>query len=329
MRRRNVDPMRKALATALGVALLGAGMLPAAAAPKAWPGNAPYSVPVDKMDQALECAGNTDGNEYVIGTGASGIGAAKGEPVLLVHGTGTTREQNWRWNYWQGLQSQGFDVCWVQLPGSSLGDAQISAEYVARAIEVIAAATGEKVDVLGHSQGGLQPRWAIKWFPSGPRIDDYVSLATPNHGTAVADVGSTMFCFDSCWQMRTDSNFLAALNQGDETPGKISYTNIYTATDELVQPVGTQALEGATNILLQDLCPGRPVDHLGIAADYVTWELVMSALTSKGGAQVEALSADACTKAMMPGATVPQDNNGDYSEGEASTQEPPLMPYAR
>ena len=321
--------MRKAFSVALGLALLVAGMLPAGAAPKSWPGNAPYSVSKDKLDQALECAGYISENKYAFGTGAAGIGAGKGEPVLLVHGTGATREQNWRWNYWQGLQTEGYDVCWVQLPSSSLGDAQISAEYVARAIEVIAAATGEKVDVIGHSQGGLQPRWAIKWFPSGPRVDDYISLATPNHGTVVADAASPLFCFDSCWQMRTDSNFIAALNGDEETPGKISYTNIYTATDELVQPVGTQALDGATNILLQDLCPGRPVDHLGIAADYVTWELVLSALVPKGGARVEALSADACTKVTMPGSSAPQDNNGDFSEGEAATEEPPLMPYAR
>src|SRR5687768_15159831 len=202
MERRTCHPMKKALSTALGLALLATGVLPATAAPKSWPGDAPYSVPTETMDQALDCAGYQDGSKYVFGTGATGIGAGKGEPVLLVHGTGATREQNWRWNYWQGLQTEGFDVCWVQLPGSALGDAQISAEYVARAIEVMSAASGEKIDVLGHSQGGLQPRWAIKWFPSGPRVDDYISLATPNHGTVVTTV-SPLFCFDSCWQMRT------------------------------------------------------------------------------------------------------------------------------
>jgi hypothetical protein len=62
------------------------------------------------------------------------------------------------------------------------------------------------------------------------------------------------------WQMCTDSNFLAALNRGDETPGPIDYTSIYSKTDELVQPVGTHDVEGGTNILLQDLCPGHHVD---------------------------------------------------------------------
>jgi triacylglycerol esterase/lipase EstA (alpha/beta hydrolase family) len=47
-----------------------------------------------------------------------------------------------------------------------LNDIQVSSEYVARAVQLMHRKTGEKVDVLGHSQGGLQPRWAIRFFPS-------------------------------------------------------------------------------------------------------------------------------------------------------------------
>ena len=130
--------------------------------------------------------------------------------------------------------------------------------------EVMHESTGENIDLLGHSQGGLEPRWVIKWFPAGAFVDDYIALATPNHGASMFDKDTADGReIEAGWQMRTDSNFLAALNRGDETPGPIDYTSIYSNTDELIRPVGTQGVEGGANILLQDLCPGRRVDHGG------------------------------------------------------------------
>jgi triacylglycerol esterase/lipase EstA (alpha/beta hydrolase family) len=292
-------------------------------------GKARYSEPLKEMDAALDCV-SIDKDVVRFGRGAAGLPKSpKVHPVLLVHGTGVNRELNWDWNYWRVLPQQGFPTCWVQLPDSSLVDIQRSAEYVARAVEVIHKATGSKVDVLGHSQGGLSPRWAIKWFPSGKHVDDYIALATPNHGTAVAEPSQN--CFESCWQMKQSSRFIRALNEGDETPGKTSYTSIYTATDELVQPVGTQELEGASNILIQDICPGRAVDHLGIVGDAVAYTLVLDALTSKGGADPKKLPADICTSTTIPGMSFPppQSFPPEWGGGHFTDKEPPLRPYAR
>ena len=63
---------------------------------------------------------------------------------------------------------------------------------------------------------------------------------------------------------RKGSDLLRAINaQPDETPGDVSYTTVRSATDETVQPQTgkhpTSALKGATNVLIQDVCPGR--DH--------------------------------------------------------------------
>jgi hypothetical protein len=146
--------------------------------------------------------------------------------------------------------------------------------------------TGEKIDVMGHSQGELEARWVINWFPAGAFVDDHSALATPHHGASTFDKATAKgHDIEAGWQMRTDSSFLTALKRGDETPGAIDYTNLYSKTDELIQPVGTPPLEGATNILLQDLCPGRRVDHGGIAADDVTYRLVIDALTHTGAAK--------------------------------------------
>jgi triacylglycerol lipase len=280
-----------------------------------WPGDADYSVPTEILDSALSCRGET-------------LGDARAEPVLLVHGTGVSRELNWKWNYWTALPEAGFEVCWVQLPDAALNDIQISAEYVARSVEVIHQRSGDFVDIVGHSQGGLVPRWAIKFFPSAVFIDDFVAFASPNHGSVTADARDR--CFESCWQMRPDAKFIAAVNRDDETPGPISYTSIYTANDELVKPSTTSKLAGGTNILLQDICPGRPTDHLLMAADALTWELTIDALTHPGAADSSRLSNGVCLRPFLPGANLdfPQEPS-DNSDARSVDSEPELKPYAR
>jgi hypothetical protein len=283
-------------------------------------GTADYSISTAELDRELACKGGKDGLS----------GEGENDPVLLIHGTSVTREQNWGWNYWEALSDLGFEVCWVQLPDLGFGDIQIASEYVARAVEVMHERTGENIDVMGHSQGGLEPRWVIKWFPAGAFVDDYIALATPNHGASTFDKATAKGReIEAGWQMRTGSNFLAALNRGDETPGPIDYTSIYTKTDELIQPVGTQAVEGGTNILLQDLCPGRPVDHGGIAGDDVTYRLVIDALTNTGTANPDRAKVK-CARDAFPGVGKPQ--FGPPPKGidpHFAEQEPPPKPYAR
>jgi triacylglycerol lipase len=284
----------------------------------AWPGDARYSVPVARLDRALECRSAIDGG-------------GRAEPVLLVPGTGVTPEQNWGWSYAPALAKAGFEVCWVRLPNASFGDIQVSAEYVARAIGAMNRRSGERIDVVGHSQGGLSPRWAIKWFPAGALVDDYVGLASPNHGTRIATAAAAAKkCFKACRQMHPRSAFLSALNEGDETPGDVSYTSIYTANDEAVRPVESSALAGASNVLIQDVCPGRPVEHLLLAGDAVTWELAIDALTHVGPAQPARISPLACFKLALPGATLDWPARGaDGSAVRYVRKEPPLKPYAR
>jgi triacylglycerol lipase len=289
------------------------------AAPEPSVPSASYSVPLRRLDAALDCRAG------------SPAGAGRAEPVLLVHGTAVTRAQNWGWSYWPALGAAGFDVCWVALPGAALGDIQVAAEYVARAVETMGTRSGEPVDVIGHSQGGVIARWAIKYFAAGLLIDDYVGFATPNHGTLSAERAIDAHrCFAACWQMRPGSKLLGALNDGDETPGAISYTSIYTANDEFVDPVESSVLEGARNISIQDVCPGRPVEHLLMAGDAVTWELTVDALANRGPANPARISAFACLKLALPGATLDWPQRGaDTSNASFVDSEPRLKPYAR
>jgi triacylglycerol lipase len=226
--------------------------------------------------------------------------------VLLVHGTSVTPEENWSWNWALALPELGFLPCTVRLPDYAFVDIQDSSEYVVHAIRAMSDATGTKISVVGISQGGMQPRWAIRWWPDiRERIDDLVMLAATNHGAAFADASCAASpCLPALWQLRWGgSDFLSALNDGDQTPGDVSYTSIYSLTDPVIQPVvpaPPSALDGAVNVAIQDICPGRPVEHAQEAYDAVAWALGIDALTHAGPVDVTRIDPGVCNEVVMP-----------------------------
>jgi triacylglycerol lipase len=307
------------------VVLLALGLAAAACTPT---GDPPLSVPERLLADALSCPTRFTHRAH--------------QPVLLVHGTFATPEENWSWNYLNALPAAGYDVCTVRLPDRATGDIQVASEYVVYAVRRIYERSGSKADVLGHSQGGLEPRWAVRWWPSlRTKVDDLVMLGTPNHGTVVADRATPLGAPPAAWQMRTDSRFIAALNSEDETPGPISYTSLYTLSDELVQPVvptATAAVAGGRNLLVQELCPGRVVDHVGLAYDAAVHDMVIDAFTHPGTADPGRFDRSTCLQLAFDGVAAEpllstgiaelQDGSG-FNGAPNATEEPPLKPYAQ
>ena len=234
-------------------------------------------------------------------------------PVLLVHGTFTHGQEQYNWTYKPLLIERGFDVCTVTYPDRGFGDVQVSTEYVVHAIRRIHARSGRKVAVIGHSQGVAVLRWAIKWWPSArDAVDDFVMQAGPNHGGDALAIFTLMGLVlpdgaastfppiplpTALHQLGGDTAFIRATNRDDETPGEIDYTAMYTLFDELIQPVvpvPTAAVDWqmdnpkVSNILLQDVCPGRIADHVTIGlTDRLAFELALDAITHPGPADVE------------------------------------------
>ncbi len=225
--------------------------------------------------------------------------------VLLVHGTSVTPEENWAWSWELTLPAEGFATCTVRLPDYAFVDIQESSEYVVHALRRMAEATGNKVSIVGISQGGLEPRWAIRWWPDvRDQVDDLVMLATPNHGGPFANLVCTEPCLPALWQQSEGSAFLTTLNEGDETPGGVSYTSIYSLTDWVIQPaapVPTARLEGAVNLAVQEFCPGRPVDHIQHAFDAAVYALAMDALRHPGPLDTSRVDPAVCLEDVMPG----------------------------
>ncbi|KAH8887714.1 alpha/beta-hydrolase [Thozetella sp. PMI_491] len=90
--------------------------------------------------------------------------------------------------YWHGirtaLSAQGTTVITASVPPS--GSIQQRAAKLAQAIAE--QAPGKSVNIIAHSMGGLDARYMIsKLQPSGVDVKALVTVATPHHGTALAD----------------------------------------------------------------------------------------------------------------------------------------------
>ncbi len=203
------------------------------------------------------------------------------DPVIIVAGTVSPALANEPLR--ARMLADGYDAYIYELPGLGIGDiAQTSAPLVAFVDNILAQTGATRVDLVGHSQGGLVARYYVKYLGGDAKVDSLVTLGSPNNGTALANLGNVLgiggLCV-GCEQMSIGSSFLADLNAGDDTIGSVSYTNIYTSYDEIVFPARTARMrDGANNVRLQSQCWFRVVGHLGLIVDGAVYSGVEDAL---------------------------------------------------
>ena len=194
-------------------------------------------------------------------------------PVMFVTGTGASGDQGYLIGQ-DAFEAYGHPVCYVNFPDFTTADIQISVQYLVYGLRKEFALAHRKVAAIGISQGGLLPRFALTYWPDlRKKVSDVVAAAGTQHGTNIGGSGSAppaRPCPPADWQQGKGSHLLRAINsQPDETPGNVSYTTVRSLTDETVQPQGgkhpTSALDGASNILIQGVCPGRTTSHIGTA----------------------------------------------------------------
>ncbi len=234
----------------------------------------------------------------------TGVEGAKVDPVLLVPAYSTDRE-SYAGNYLDALPARGIPTCSVTFPDRGFRDLQDAAEYTAGAIREVARRSGRTVRLLGHQHGALNELLALRFWPDTvPLVSDVVTLATPHRGTRfAADVCRTLTrCAPSVWQIAQGSRLVAAMNR-DPLPAGPGYTSIATAFDEVITPQPeASTLAGGRTILLQDLCPGRPVEHFTILGDALAMRLALDAFEHPGPADPARLT-DPCADPADDGAS--------------------------
>jgi triacylglycerol lipase len=209
-------------------------------------------------------------------------------PVVIVHGT-FGDSQNLLRRLTRSVHSAGYCVFALDYGNRATGPIEGSAAQLDAFVDKVLTATGApKVSMVGHSQGGMMPRYYIKFLGGASKVDDLVGLAPANHGTSnplLLTPGLAYLC-PSCLQQKTGSAFLGRLNADDETPGPVSYTNIVTRYDEVVIPHTSGFLAGprTTNVRLQDRCRLDLAGHLLIPSDGPAIRLALNALGRPGPA---------------------------------------------
>jgi triacylglycerol esterase/lipase EstA (alpha/beta hydrolase family) len=204
-------------------------------------------------------------------------------PVVLVHGT-FLNHTSWVTLAPQ-IEAAGYCVFALDYGDNGTGEIRTSAAELGHFVDGVLAETGaRKVALVGHSQGGMMPRYWMKFMGGAAKVDELIGLAPSNHGTTNPLAGPLAPVCIACAEQAAGSSFLTQLNAGGDTLPGISYTVISTRYDEVVTPYTSQALSGATNVVLQDRCPLDPVEHVTIQDDPVAAQWVLNALGRRGPA---------------------------------------------
>jgi triacylglycerol lipase len=118
--------------------------------------------------------------------------------------------------------------------------------------------------------GGLSSRYYLKNLDGISKVDAWVSLGGPNHGTDTANS-----CFNtSCTEMRIGSSFLTSLNSGDETPGSPRYATWWSPCDTVINPDSSVSLSGAANT--RTAC----LSHSGLLTDATVYAQTRNMINS-------------------------------------------------
>ena len=250
-------------------------------------------------------------------------GSSHPYPVVLVHATLADEGSNWvtlapllanngycvyAFNYGATLAS--FEVWPFIGPRiDGLNHIEHSAEELRSFVNNVLAKTGaSKVDLVGHSQGGMMPNYYIKFLGGASKVNELIGLAPSNHGTTLGGLTTLLEVFPfaseivgglleflgapSLPEQEASSAFIKKLfGSGDPVVAGVRYVVIETTHDEVVTPYTHAFLSGSgvTNITVQSQCASDPVAHVGMFDDSPALQNVLNQLSSSPNPSFQAV----------------------------------------
>jgi triacylglycerol esterase/lipase EstA (alpha/beta hydrolase family) len=191
-------------------------------------------------------------------------------PVLIIHGFLGTRGSMYMLE--RRLVDDGFVCVSFNLGTLNVRDIRRSAFLIHRKIERILAQTpSQKIDIIGHSMGGLIGLYYVKKLGGHARVRKLIMMGTPLRGTwaALAGVLTLGLWSTSSWQLLPRSRFLDELAQGPIPPG-VEVSTIAAARDWVV-PLATTRLPGTSGLTV-------PLGHSSLVVSEEVYRRVVNTL---------------------------------------------------
>jgi triacylglycerol lipase len=120
----------------------------------------------------------------------AGTKAATKYPFVLSHGMGANAEVMGITDYWgsipKTMRNNGAQVYITS--GNPMQSKEYKAiEWKAQVLQILAVSGASKINLIGHSDGGLYTRYAISNLGMSPYVASYTSMSSPHRGSPIAD----------------------------------------------------------------------------------------------------------------------------------------------
>ncbi|MEV4256577.1 hypothetical protein AB0J52_25725 [Spirillospora sp. NPDC049652] len=164
-------------------------------------------------------------------------------------------------------------------PGDGTGDLRKQADALDRKVTALLRDGAPSVDVVGYSAGGVVARLWARDHDGARKARRIVTLGSPHQGADVSAAGLALSpgaCPEACRQLVPDSPLLRGL--GDRVGDRPEWMSVWTTHDRTVQPPDSAQLDGAVNVVLQDVCADARTGHDGLPSDPLVGGIVLRAL---------------------------------------------------
>lgn len=218
-------------------------------------------------------------------------------PVVLVNGTFENSYANWSMAA-PALRDAGYCVYGFDYGGAiagrvhGVGDMRVSARELGRVVDRVLASTGaRRVDLVGHSQGGLMPLYYLSFLGGARKVYRMIGIEGPVNGmslygalTLVASNSVTSAlayrAIPAMADVTAGSAFVRSIAAAGIVEPGVRYTSIVSRTSGVVRVPEARLprASNTTNIVLQDVCPLDLADHGTVVYDDITLRVVMNQL---------------------------------------------------
>lgn len=165
----------------------------------------------------------------------------KRNPVILVHGFKDTAAK--MQPLARALRKPGWTVFTPTLTPSW---GQASIEEMARQLADFIDANLPRhahFDLVGFSMGGIVSRYYLQRLGGLKRVDRFVAISVPQHGTWLAYLCPTkLFRWPGVAQLRPHSPFLNDLNSDADQLQRLQFTSFWTPLDLMILPASSSRM---------------------------------------------------------------------------------------